>query len=91
MNKPATEIHYAQMAIDANQPQIDASYELLKSGHDYNGLTLDLYGEHDEDGYEVYVVSLAGSTIDLFELIDAKILQHFFPTGATTTCRALRN
>jgi hypothetical protein len=63
------------MAIDANQPQIDKSYDLLKSGHEYNGLKLDLYGEMD-DGYQVYDIALAGTTISLFELVDTKALVH---------------
>lgn len=57
------------------QPQIPASQSLLLT-HSHNGLSLDVYGTVDQDGYEVTDVSLKGSTVSLFEVVDIKLLEQ---------------
>jgi hypothetical protein len=56
------------------QPQIAATDTLLCASYLHEGLSLDLYGSHDEDGYEVTDVALAGSKVSLFELVPIKTM-----------------
>jgi hypothetical protein len=43
------------------QPQIASGLTLLCANYLHEGLRLDLHGCHDEDGYEVNDVALAGT------------------------------
>lgn len=56
------------------QPQIDPSDALLCASYLHKGLSLDIYGQHDEDGYHVFDVTLAGSTVSLYELVAPAVL-----------------
>jgi hypothetical protein len=66
-----------EQAMAVKQPRIDINYALLETSHSYNGLSLDLYGEIDENGYQVYDVALTGTTTSLFELVSEKLLKAF--------------
>lgn len=58
-----------------NQPQIGKSLTLLCVSYLHDELTLDLYGTHDEDGYEVTDLALSGSTVSLAELVPVAMLE----------------
>lgn len=60
----------------AVQPQIAASYKLLHAGFVYEGLALDLHGTADADGAEVCAVSLAGSMVDLEQVVGGQVFQR---------------
>lgn len=75
------------------QPQISSTYNLLASSVLYAGvrgaLLIDLYGTHDADGYEVCAVALAGTTIDLDDVLGQNICdtmtawcERHLPSGA---------
>jgi hypothetical protein len=71
------------------QPKVPAAYKLLKAAYLHEGLALDLYGTHDEDGYEVLDVALAGTNISLWEIVTLEFLDRMatwcndhLPTGA---------
>lgn len=60
-----------------SQPQIPAHYKLLAASVLFDGtlggLALDLYGTHDEDGYEVCAVAPAGTRLDLDAVLGPKV------------------
>ncbi|MBQ5963177.1 hypothetical protein [Massilia sp. ZL223] len=62
------------MPTNANHEQPKPTGRLLTS-YMHHGLKLDLYGELDEDGYEVNDITLAGSKVSLFELVSADFLE----------------
>lgn len=53
---------------------IPPAYHLLHSGYDYLGILLDLYGECDSDGPQVYAAALVGDKRDLAMLISSAAL-----------------
>ncbi len=57
------------------QPTVSPEFTLLAVAHDHCGLKLDLYGEQDEDGYMVCDVTLTGSKVSLFEIINTGLLE----------------
>lgn len=58
------------------QPQIASGLTLLCANYQHEGLSLDLHGCHDEDGYEVNDIALAGTTVSLFELTPIETLEN---------------
>ncbi len=57
------------------QPTVSPEFTLLSVAHDHCGLKIDLYGEQDEDGYMVCDVTLTGSKISLFEIINTSLME----------------
>lgn len=53
---------------------IPPTYRLLHSGYVYLGIALDLYGEVDSDGPQVYAAALVGDKRDLTMLLPTKAL-----------------
>lgn len=69
------------------QPKVSRTLRLLTS-YLHEGLLLDLYGSHDEDGYTVLDVALTGTNIGLFPLVTLEFLDQLstwcndkLPTG----------
>jgi hypothetical protein len=56
-----------------SQPMIPATYKMLAASVLRDGLSLDLYGTHDADGYEVCAISLAGTKIDLQAVLGSTV------------------
>jgi hypothetical protein len=54
---------------------IPPAYRLLHSGYDYLGILLDLYGECDSDGPQVYAAALVGDKRDLAMLLSESALE----------------
>jgi hypothetical protein len=77
------------------QPKVSAAHQLLTT-YTHEGLALDLYGTHDEDGYEVLDVALAGTNISLWEIVTLEFLDRLatwcndhLPTGAELRFQSL--
>jgi hypothetical protein len=59
-----------EAAIESQQPNLDASYELLNAMHKHGDTYIDLYGTYDaaDDEYDVLEFTLAGSLVPLWDL-----------------------
>jgi hypothetical protein len=81
MNALTPVLHYQSMACEESQPQIDDGAVLLMAGYMYRGIAFDLHGWADiDDGCTIRSVCIAGSTVDLYPLIEGRTLE----TMATT-------
>ena len=47
---------------------------LLFAGYDHHGMTLDLYGTLDDDGYSVLSVFIHGTQVDMTECVSGDLL-----------------
>jgi len=86
MNKPATKAHYTGILSELTgpeQPQIDASMELLIEGYQISdGPLVDIYGESDSGyGCEAQDLCIAGTKVSLYGLLVDRFVDGKFQSN----------
>lgn len=62
--------------MNARLPTRSVFGTLLKADYDHHGLTLDLYGELDEDGYTVQHVCIPGTLVSMTECLSLDLMSY---------------